>query len=570
MPRPTHGSPRPRRDSRAFAERYRAHRKAVWITAAAAAVGAMVVAATGLATAAPASKAASTASAAPATTTSTATSAAATTWISYTDGKLVYGTDSKGNRLPDFSYAGYDDGNAAIPTAPVEVTLKPQSSGDDTARIQAAIDKVSALPLASDGLRGAVYLSAGTYRVGGALTISASGVVLRGAGDGSGGTELIASGTPRALVTFAGSGSIKRSGSAVDVTDTYVPIGATSFHVSSTAGLHVGESIVVQRPQTQTWIDTLGMNDITNATAGDPAEHWNPNSGLEFERTIKAISGDEITVDIPLTNALEKQYTQALVWPYTFAGRITNVGVEDFSADGLGFTTAADYDTSGYFEASFSTFSAVDGGWARNIVARRFGSGMGSINANSEQVTWQNTAALEMQQAIPQAIHAQPAAYTISGQQNLVLGCQVSGSNLHAFTTEANTAGPNVFSDCTATQLGGRRFDAGPHQRWDSGTLYDDITMAKGTGGTWDTELDVYNRYNAGSGQGWAGAANVLWNTTSDLYSVQSPPTSYNWAFGVHGAVEKPLVAGYPGQIVSAGTSMQPASLYAAQLSQRK
>lgn len=89
-------------------------------------------------------------------------------------------------------------------------------------------------------------------------------------------------------------------------------------------------------------------------------------------------------------------------------------------------------------------------------------------------------------------------------------------------------------------------------------------------GRQWATELDVYNRYNAGSGQGWAGAANVLWNTTSDYYSVQSPPTSYNWAFGVHGAVENPLVPGYPGQIVSAGTSMQPASLYAAQLSRRK
>lgn len=562
MPQPSHGAPpRSRRDSRTFTERYRAHRRAAWASVAAVAVGAMVVAATGLATAAPQSKSQSQ---------SSATTTAATTWIRYTDGKLVYGTDREGNRVPDFSYAGYDNGNAAIPTAPVEDTLKPQSSGDDTARIQAAIDKVSELPLQSDGLRGAVYLSAGTYRVGGPLTIAAAGVVLRGAGDGTGGTELIASGTPRALISFAGSGSIKRSGSTVDVTDSYVPIGATSFHVSSTAGLHVGEDIVVQRPQTQTWIDALGMNDIPNATAGKPAEYWSPNSGLQFERTITAISGDEITIDVPLTNALEKQYTQALVWPYTFAGRITNVGVEDMSADGFGFTGASGYDTEGYFEASFTTYSAVDDGWARNIVAQRFGSGMGSINADSERITWQNTAALRMQQAIPQSVHAQPAAYTISGQQSLVIGCQVSGSNLHAFITQANTAGPNVFSDCTATQLGGRRFDAGPHQRWDSGTLYDDISMLEGTGGTWGTELDVYNRYNAGSGQGWAGAANVLWNTTSTYYAVQSPPTSYNWAFGVHGTVEKPLVPGYAGQVVSADTSMQPTSLYAAQLSQRR
>lgn len=537
-------------------ERYRRHRPLAWATVAVAAVGASVLLTTGLAAAAPSSDAARPAASAP-------------NWIQYVDGKLVYGADGNGNRVPDFSYAGYDNGDAAIPTAPTKVTLKPQSSGDDTSRIQAAIKKVAALPLQSDGLRGAVYLTAGTYRVAKALTISASGVVLRGAGDGSGGTELLASGDPHAVISFAGSGSLARSGSEVNVTDTYVPIGATTFHVASTSGLKVGENIVVQRPQTQAWINAIGMNDIKNSDPDGPTEHWDPSSGLEFERTITAISGKQVTIDIPLTNALEKQYTQAVIWPYTFTGRITNVGVENLSADGIGFTKDSSYDTD-FYASQFATWSAVDDGWARNVVADRFGSGMGTINDDAKRITLQNTSALQMQQSIPQSVHAQPAAYAIWGQQNLITGCQVSGSDLHAFITQEAVAGPNVITNCTATQLGARRFDAGPHQRWDSGTLYDDITMVKGKGGTQNTELDVYNRYNEGSGQGWAGAANVLWNTTSDLYSVQSPPTSYNWAFGVHGKSETPLVPGYPGQIVSAGRSTQPTSLYAAQLSQRQ
>src|SRR5262245_46923463 len=69
-------------------------------------------------------------------------------------GKIVYKTDSKGNRVPDFSHAGYLGGDATIPDVPVRVVVTPVA-GDNTARIQAAIDYVASLP--SDQ-RGAVLL----------------------------------------------------------------------------------------------------------------------------------------------------------------------------------------------------------------------------------------------------------------------------------------------------------------------------------------------------------------------------------------------------------------------------
>ena len=59
-----------------------------------------------------------------------------------------------------------------------------QMEGDDRARIQAAIDVVSALPADASGHRGAVLLRAGTYEVGDTITISTSGVILRGEGQG--------------------------------------------------------------------------------------------------------------------------------------------------------------------------------------------------------------------------------------------------------------------------------------------------------------------------------------------------------------------------------------------------
>ena len=39
------------------------------------------------------------------------------------DGRMVYAPDAKGNRVPDFSYAGYQGGDHAIPDAQAVVYL---------------------------------------------------------------------------------------------------------------------------------------------------------------------------------------------------------------------------------------------------------------------------------------------------------------------------------------------------------------------------------------------------------------------------------------------------------------
>ena len=112
------------------------------------------------------------------------------------DGKLQYKpSDEQGDTIPDFSNCGYKGGGVALPDAKVAVTLEPQQGAkDDNHRIQQAIDQVSKMPLDDRGLRGAVLLKRGTYRIPGQLKIFASGVVLRGEGDGEGGTLLIAAG----------------------------------------------------------------------------------------------------------------------------------------------------------------------------------------------------------------------------------------------------------------------------------------------------------------------------------------------------------------------------------------
>ncbi|HEY2882181.1 MAG TPA: hypothetical protein VGJ15_07095, partial [Pirellulales bacterium] len=93
------------------------------------------------------------------------------------DGKLVYKTTAAGDKIMDFSYAGYLGGGVALPSVPVKLSVEPSGNAenDDTAAIQAAIDKVAAMPLV-EGFRGAVLLAPGAFRCGSTIAIAESGV----------------------------------------------------------------------------------------------------------------------------------------------------------------------------------------------------------------------------------------------------------------------------------------------------------------------------------------------------------------------------------------------------------
>lgn len=85
------------------------------------------------------------------------------------------------SRLPDFSFAGYRMGDAAIPELPVTTNVRDHGAvgdgeADDTAAFMAAIDATAA---------GAILIPAGRYVIRDPLVIQRSGVVLRGEGEAS-------------------------------------------------------------------------------------------------------------------------------------------------------------------------------------------------------------------------------------------------------------------------------------------------------------------------------------------------------------------------------------------------
>src|SRR5881392_133407 len=148
--------------------------------------------------------------------------AAESEWVHFDEKKnLVYKKLETGERIMDFSFAGYGGGGVAIPNLPVKKTVAP-SGADDTEAIQKAIDEVAAMEPVN-GVRGAVLLNAGTFNCSGVISIKSSGVVLRGSGSNEGGTVIKLTGRPHACVSVRGAGSPQPTGKSVKILDKYIP-----------------------------------------------------------------------------------------------------------------------------------------------------------------------------------------------------------------------------------------------------------------------------------------------------------------------------------------------------------
>ena len=143
-------------------------------------------------------------------------------WVHYdAKGKLVYKTTTAGDRIMDFSSAGYMGGGVGIPNVGIKITLYP-IEGDNSSAIQKAIDEVAKMPVVK-GFRGAVLLNPGTYNCEKVININASGIVLRGSGPDEKGTVINMTGKPHQCISVHGNVTSKVAGPAVMFSDAYVP-----------------------------------------------------------------------------------------------------------------------------------------------------------------------------------------------------------------------------------------------------------------------------------------------------------------------------------------------------------
>ncbi|MEO6523884.1 MAG: hypothetical protein ABIN91_19530 [Mucilaginibacter sp.] len=432
------------------------------------------------------------------------------------DGTLTYHPDEQGNTLPDFSRVGYHEGDREIPTVSIVKTVEAPKDGSGQQLIQDAINEVAKLKPDANGFRGAILLKKGTYKVADSLRISTSGIVLRGEGSGKDGTVIIATGAvQRTLLHVAGNTAIHEvSGSRMQITDEFVPVGAKSFNVQSAAGYKVGDKIILLRPSPESWIHDLKMDQIV---ARPGTKQWKPGEyDLHYERVITRIEGNKIYMDNPVVMQMEAQYGGGAIYKYNFPGRIKEVGVEDIRFESE-YANNVD-ENHGWIAVAVRN---VENGWVRNVASRYFGYACVSTETGSKNITVTGCVCTD---AKSQITGGRRYSFNNTGQLNLFMNCHAEDGR-HDYVTGAKVCGPNVFYNSTAKNT---HADIGPHHRWASGTLYDNIVS--------DGEINIQDRGNMGSGHGWSGVTQILWNCTVSKAAVQKPWVSgQNYAIGLHG-----------------------------------
>lgn len=469
----------------------------------------------------------------------------------------------------DFSYAGYMGGGVELPKIKAMKAVRPSGAADDTANIQQAINEVAAMPL-KNGFRGAVLLLPGTYVCSNAIVISASGVILRGSGTNAT-TIQMAGGRHVAIRVGMGGGGrrYRRADTQAEqedlpqtnststaqtlIADAYVPSGTKTFTVASAKGFSAGDTIEIRRPVTAAWVHFMDMDDLTRN--GKPQTWIRTNTVIPIERRIAKISGNQITLDVPLSDSFDSKYLNppgtviAKINPPT---RLSQIGIENLHiqspAQRVNHT------------AELYTAVRLNGEdcWMRDV---RIDETMNSVSLGGRRITLDNVTVTR------KALHlgaSKPAEFAPNGDQILLNRCSVNADNVWFAATGAGHSGPIVFLNCTFSGNG----HIEGHMRWTTGMLLDNCVMPDGG-------IDFKNRGAMGSGHGWGMAWGVAWNCIAKSFVVQQPPGAMNWAIGSTGERvimsrpfdSEPKLA--EGIFDSENKPVEPQSLYLAQLKER-
>jgi len=476
-------------------------------------------------------------------------------------GRLSYPADAAGNRIPDFSNAGYRGGGVPLPVVPVVRNLSP-TTGDQTSRIQTALDQVASLPVQADGYRGALRLEAGTWLVLGTLRISAHGVVLSGVGDGDDparNTILRRTGTSTSAIIQAGvrndSFRSERAGTRSQILNPRVQVGDRSVEVDHPEYYRVGDAVIVWQPSTQTWLDAIDRGGVTDANFWKPGE-----IDLRYHRYVTAISGQTLTFDAPVFNHLDRALSQSYVYVYNSAHVVRRLGIEKLRVD---IVTAGEL-TATHSEDAI-TFTGAEDSWIRDSTMRHFWHA-GVQFEGSTRCTAERCRAIDPHSPIDGGYRYNFSTY--HAQLILFRECFTSHGR-HAYVCNGTSLDSGiVFLDSVIDHP---KTSAEGHRRWSTGILFDNITTTNR-----DTSdiIRLYNRNTYGTGHGWAAAHSVVWASNASSGGkivVQQPPTAQNYAIGCFGTVTGSGPFSGPAGFIEGSNraGLEPRSLYLAQVADR-
>ncbi len=384
-------------------------------------------------------------------------------------------------------------------------------------------------------------------------------MTLRGEGQDPKGTVIVATmvpgkgvGSQPILIQMTGKGALKTRGAPHAVTDEKVPLGSHRLTIVNAAAFKPGDRIIVERASTAAWIRDLKMDQIKLKKGG---KQWSPKAYvLRWQSRIVSIKGDVLTLDTPVICSLERRYGGGAVYACTTDTRGRAAAVESIRLVSIYQQGAETKDERHAWDAI--RIDSLTDSWVRDVTALHFADSCVNIGQRASRVTVQDCAMID---PVSEISGGRRYSFVGSGQYVLFQRCYTPNGR-HDFVTGKKDVGPTVFLDCLAEKS---HSDIGPHQLWSCGQLSDNVK-----GGA----INVQDRGTSGTGHGWAGNAQVLWDCEAAtlVYQKPWPPGSQNWTTGCTGADRKPALAGRPaGLWHSRNKPVAPRSLYLAQLKQR-
>jgi len=481
-------------------------------------------------------------------------------------GCMEYTTDTENNYLPDFSHAGYKGGGVALPEVPTLLTINP-ISGDNTSHIQNALDSMAKLPLNDAGIRGALLLDAGIYEVHGQLFIKESGITLRGMGqttDSAASTIIKGIGnTPNLRDLIIAGGATNSWSNAVpntyiNITISFIPAGARSLELITTAPFKVGDQIIIVHPSTDKWLASI---DYGNTDTDAP---WTPGTiDIYYNRYITEINEPEkkVILDAPIFDHFDQTLSQPYIYKLNEPNIKKNIGIEN-----LRIEIVTNGELTEDHAKSAIALKGVEDCWVTNVTAKHFYYAAVYTTAAS-RVTIKDCRGIEPHSEITGARRYNFAA---NARSNNILfdNCHASYGR-HSFVSNGTSSVSGiVFYNCSSEH----DYAASEgHRRWSQGLLFDNIEF---TGSETDQLLGLYNRGRYGTGHGWACTNCVAWNVnTNTIFRkiiIQKPPHRQNYAIGCNGLVTNAHQFSNPiGYIELSKKEVTPTSLYEIQLKER-
>lgn len=488
-------------------------------------------------------------------------------------------TSKDGLFLPDFSYAGYHNGELSpgSKTAGSTLDVVAQYGADPTGAIDATTAIQGAIAAAESAGGGVVSIPPGLYRLDGVLTIRASNIVLRGAGPDASRLFFTKDTGVDHTAHIQVHGALETNLEVPVLTD--AENRSFTLEVEDALDLTAGDDIDVGWVITPEFIEEHGMTGTWEAFN----DTWQPF----FRRAVKAVDRSakphRVTLDVPLRYPVKTRDKASL---RRMTGYLREVGVER-----LGLSNATTWDAAwSSSQVHVLELLGVDNGWVQEV--RSFASPLAPKEGDGANA------------------HLMSSGIAVMSSKRVTVADSAMGHAMHrgdggnGYLFEMRQSSELLFRDCEAT--------AGRHnfiQNWGFGTtgsVWLRVKSAEGRSllkkdshlGTtgysefhhslatanlidasiFDDGVSIVNRNSESTGAGHTGTQNVLWNTRGKgvLRSLQ---VGMGYVIGTEGvevitSSDAPLVGfgtapdDFVEGVEAAGT-LSPPSLYGDQLKRR-